>query len=43
VSATGIKLDQTPRQIEELGHAVQRAASSVTALVSDDGRTGVMM
>jgi len=43
VSATGIKLDQTPRQIEELGHAVQRAAGAVTALVSDGGRRGLML
>ncbi len=43
VSATGIKLDQTPRQIEELGHAVQRAAEAVTALVSDGGRRGLML
>jgi len=43
VSATGIKLDQTPRQIEELGHAVQRAADAVTALVSDGGRRGLML
>jgi IclR family acetate operon transcriptional repressor len=43
VSATGIKLDQTPRQIEELGHAVRRAAEAVSALVSDGGRRGLMM
>ena len=43
VSATGIKLDQTPRQIEELGHAVQRAADAVSTLVSDGGRRGLMM
>ncbi len=43
VSATGIKLDQTPRQIEELGLAVQRAAEAVSALVSDGGRRGLVM
>lgn len=43
VSATGIKLDQSARQIEELGHAVQRAANAVSALVSDSGRRGLML
>ncbi len=43
VSATGIKLDQSSRQIEELGQAVQRAAEAVSALVSDSGRRGMML
>ena len=43
VSATGIKLDQSARQIEELGQAVQRAANAVSALVSDSGRRGLML
>lgn len=43
VSATGIKLDQSARQIEELGQAVQRAANAVSALVGDSGRRGLML